>query len=160
MEDLGRLIRAHPFFADLAPDHLQLVVGCAANRRLTAGQMLFQEGAPADHFFLLREGRVALELNVPQRGPFVFETIDEDEVLGWSWLLPPYRWHFDARAVTNLRYFAFDAKCLRGKMEADHELGYVLMQHFLPVIVDRLQATRVRMLDLFGAGRGAEPGHG
>lgn len=160
MEDLGHLIGAHPFFAGLEARHLALVVGCASNHRLEAGQWLFQEGAPADRFFLLREGRVALEMNVPQRGPFVFETVDEDDVIGWSWLIPPYRWHFDARAVTRLRFFAFDAVCLRGKMAADAELGFALMQRFLPIVVDRLQATRVRMLDLFAATPGSRFGHG
>jgi len=150
MTGLEPLIARHPFFADLPPRYLELVTGCASNHVLEQGRMLFREGEPADQFFLLREGRVALEINVPQRGAVVFETIDENDVLGWSWLAPPYRWSFDARAVTRLHYLAFDATCLRAKMAADHELGYALMQRFMPVLIARMQAARVRMLDLFG----------
>ena len=153
IENLRRLLDAHPFFHGLAPEQVEVLVGCASNRVLPAGAMLFTEGAPADQFFLLRAGRVALEVHVPNRGPLVFETRDGDGVLGWSWLVPPYRWHFDARVVSEVRFLAFDAVCLRGKMDADPVLGYALMQRFLPLVVERLQATRVRMLDLF-----AQPG--
>jgi hypothetical protein len=78
------------------------------------------------------------------------ETIGEGEVLGWSWLFPPYRWQFDAQAVGLVRAIAFDGRCLRGKCEEDHDLGYWLMQRFAQVMSQRLQATRLQLLDLYG----------
>ena len=149
MEDLTRLIAAHPFFSDLRAEYLALIVGCAANRRLNAGDSLFRERAVADEFYLLREGRVACECHVPGRGAVVFETVDAGEVLGWSWLVPPYTWHFDAFARTDARLITFDGSCLRNKMEADAALGYDLMKRFMPVIVKRLHATRMSLMDVY-----------
>lgn len=158
MDDLTRLIAAHPFFADLRSDYLAIIVGCASNRRLHAGEYLFREGAVADEFFLLREGRVAFECHVPGRGAVVFETIDAGEVLGWSWLVPPYTWHFDALAKTELRFIAFDGSCLRGKMEADGALGYDLMKRFMPVLVKRLHSTRMSLMDIYARPSGSVVG--
>jgi CRP/FNR family transcriptional regulator, cyclic AMP receptor protein len=87
---------------------------------------------------------------VPGRGPITVETIGPGEILGWSWLFPPYRWHFDGRAVEGTRAIAFDAKCLRLKCEEDHDLGYELVKQFAHVMMERLQATRLRMLDVYG----------
>ena len=107
--------------------------------------MLFREGEPADVFYVVRRGRVALELYVPARGPMTVETVEAGEVVGWSWLFPPYRWHFDARAVAPVRAIAVDGACLRGKCEDDPALGYELMQRFSAVLLDRLNATRLRL---------------
>jgi CRP-like cAMP-binding protein len=114
--------------------------------------LLFREGEPADIFYLLRRGRVALELHAPERGGLVIDTIEPDEVVGWSWLFPPYRWHFDARAASEVRAVAFDGACLRGKCDDDKELGYELMKRFGQVMIDRMQHARVRLLDVYGVG--------
>lgn len=158
MEGLKGIIREHPFFQSFAPKHLDLIVGCASNHTLKKGEFLFREGKPAEEFFLLRQGRVALECNVPQRGPLVLETIEEGEVLGWSWLLPPGRWHVDAHAATDLRYLSFRVSCLTEKMRNDAELGYALTTRFLPVIVRRLEATQAQLVDLYGRPHPAEKG--
>jgi NAD(P)H-flavin reductase len=97
MEGLERILRELPFFAGLDDEHGRLVTGCARNHRFDAGQYLFREGEPADEFFLVRHGRVALEIYSPGKGPIVFEKLGEGEVVGASWLVPPYRWIFDAR---------------------------------------------------------------
>jgi CRP-like cAMP-binding protein len=115
--------------------------------------MLFREGDPADAFYVVRRGRVALELFVPNRGALTVETIEPGEVVGWSWLFPPYRWHFDGRAVEPVRAIAVDGACLRGKCNADPALGYELMRRFSQVMLERLQATRLRLADLYGAPR-------
>ena len=78
------------------------------------------------------------------------ETIDDGDLLGWSWLVPPFREQLDARAIDTVHTVAFDAACLRGKADTDPVLGYELMKRFVPVIVERLQATRVRLLDVYG----------
>jgi CRP-like cAMP-binding protein len=150
MHTLEPLLAQHPFFQDLAPGYLQVVLGCAANVRFKAGAFLCREGEAANQFYLIRHGTVALQVFVPQRGPMTIETIEVGEVLGWSWLFPPYRWHFDAQAVELVRAIAFDGQCLRAKCEEDHDLGYDLMQRFAQVMMQRLQATRLQLLDLYG----------
>jgi CRP-like cAMP-binding protein len=137
-------------FAGLSPEHLELIAGCARNVGFEAGGLLFREGDAAETFLLVRRGRVALEQHTPERGPILIETVEPGEVVGWSWLFDPYRWHLDARAVEDVRAVEFDGACLRGKCEDDKELGYELMSRFAQVIIDRLQHTRLRLLDIYG----------
>jgi CRP-like cAMP-binding protein len=129
---------------------LEFIAGCAQNRTFEAGSYLLREGDPADVFYVIRRGRVALETFVPQHGTMILETIDTGDLLGWSWLVPPYRVAFDARAVETVHAVVFDAACLRGKCDDDLALGYELMRRFLPVITERLQATRLRLIDVYG----------
>ena len=150
MEGLERIIREHPFFAGLDEGFCQLVVGCARNVRFEAGQYLFHEGEPADQLYLVRHGRVALEVTMPGRAPVTFQTVPAGEIVGVSWLVAPYRWTYDARALELTRAIAMDATCLRRKCEEDHDLGYELMKRFVPVVVERLQATRLQILDVYG----------
>src|SRR5262249_42533097 len=139
-----------PFFRELPPDAVQLFAGCAKNVRFDAGHVIFREGEDADQFYLLREGKVALEVFTPQ-GPTPILTIGAGDALGWSWLVPPYKWRFDARAIETTRAFALDGKCLRGKCDTDPRLGYELLKRIAATIADRLQATRLQMLDVYGA---------
>jgi CRP/FNR family transcriptional regulator, cyclic AMP receptor protein len=150
MEGLEHIIKAHPFFAGMPDAFCDLVCGCAKNTHFGAGQYLFREGEAADWFYLIRRGRVALQLTAPGRGAVVFQTVGEGELAGVSWLIPPYRWTYDARAVEDTRAIAVNAACLREKSEADHDLGYEMMKRFMPVLVQRLQATRLQILDVYG----------
>jgi CRP-like cAMP-binding protein len=150
MQRLDEIIRQHPFFKDLEPSCCEMIAGCGQNVRFDAGQYLFREGGPADRFFLIRHGRVAFEITLPGREPARFLTLDEGEIAGVSWLVPPYRRNYDAKALELTRAIALDAKCLRGKCEADHHLGYELMKRFVPELVRRLHATRMQMLDVYG----------
>jgi CRP/FNR family transcriptional regulator, cyclic AMP receptor protein len=140
------------FLDGFEPDDLAVLAGCAGNVRFAAGEYLFREGDPADTFYLLRHGSVALEMFVPARGPVVIETIEPGEVLGWSWLFAPYRWHFDAHALTVVRATGFNGACLRRKCETDPALGYDLMSRFAQVLIERLHWTRLRLLDVYGNG--------
>jgi CRP/FNR family cyclic AMP-dependent transcriptional regulator len=151
MEGLERIVREHPFFSDLEEGFCTLVCGCVKNVRFDAGHYLFHEGAPADQFYLLRRGRVALQLTAPGRGAVTFQTLGKGEVVGVSWLIPPYRWSYDAKALELIRAIAVDAACLRRKCEADHDLGYAMMKRFMPVLIRRLQATRLQILDVYGS---------
>jgi CRP/FNR family cyclic AMP-dependent transcriptional regulator len=150
MSTLQPIIAAHPFFNDLAPEHLELIAGCARNIRFQPGTFLFRAGEEANTFYLLRHGKVALQIFVPERGALTIQTIEAGDVLGWSWLFPPYRWKFDAQAIELTRAIAFDGQCLRAKCEADLDLGYQLMQRFAQVMMQRLQATRIQLLDIYG----------
>jgi CRP/FNR family transcriptional regulator, cyclic AMP receptor protein len=151
MEGLERIIREHPFFAGLDEGFCTLVCGCAKNARFDANQYLFHEGEQANEFYLLRHGRVALQLTAPGRGAVTFQTISAGEIVGVSWLIPPYRWTYDAKALELTRAIAMDGSCLRQKCEADHDLGYEMMKRFMPVLIERLQATRMQILDVYGA---------
>ena len=114
------------------------------------GQYLFREDDPADWFYLIRHGRVALAVMMPGRGSITFQTVGVGEIVGVSWLVPPYRWTYDAKAIELTRAIAMDAGCLRGKCEQDHDLGYEVMKRFVPILVERLQATRLQILDVYG----------
>ena len=153
IEALDSVLAEHPFFKDLKAPHFATIVGCAQNVKFDAGSRLIQEGAAADRFYVLRYGAVALEIFVPGRGAVSVETLDAGEVLGWSWLFPPYRAHFDARALTLVRAVAFDGACLRDKCERDPVLGYELLKRFAGLAVQRLDATRLQLLDLYAVNR-------
>jgi CRP/FNR family transcriptional regulator, cyclic AMP receptor protein len=150
MKGIDEILAEHPFFSGFTKDESELVAGCARNHRFDAGDYLFHEGDPADEFFLIRHGRVALEITAPGQAPIVFSTLGEGEIVGASWLVPPYRSMFDARAMELTRAIGIDAACLRGKFEADHDLGYDMMKRFLPILVKRLHATRLQILDVYG----------
>lgn len=147
---LEPVIKEHPVFKGLEESHIQLIVGCARNLSFRQDEMLFREGEEATGFYVIREGLVAVELVVPNRGPVTVQTVSEGDVLGFSWLLPPYHSHFDARALVPTRAFAFDGKCIRQKCETDHYLGYELMKRFSTIMAQRLDATRLQLLDMYG----------
>lgn len=151
MKGIDEIVRAHPFFQDLDRSFTDLVCGCARNVRFNPGEALFHEGGDADSLYLIRHGRVALEVVVPGREPVRFQSLEDGDLVGLSWLIPPYRWSYDARAVTLTRAIAMDGRCLRDKCEADHDLGYEVMKRLLPILVSRLQATRLQILDVYGA---------
>ncbi len=149
METLLPILAQHPFFAGLEERHLHLLVGCAANVRFDAGRYIFRGGEEANHFYLIRHGKVALDVYASERGSISILTLGEGEILGWSWLLPPYHWRFDARAVELTRAIALDGVCLRKKCEEDHDLGYELLKRFAHIIEDRLEATRLQLLNIY-----------
>ena len=151
VKTLEAILAEHPFFRRLESQHLKRLVGCASNARFEAGHLIFREGEEANEFYLIRHGRVALDIAAPNR-TVTIQTLGEGEILGWSWLLPPYRWIFDARAVEMTRAIALDGECLRTKCEDDHDLGYELLKQFGDNMMQKLQATRLQLLDLYGAG--------
>jgi len=151
MQTLEPVLAEHPFLSGMRPAHLATITGCASNVRFDAGQTLFREGEEANHFFVVRTGHVAIEAFSPGQGPVTIHTVGDGDILGWSWLVPPYRWRFDAKAVELTRAIALDGKCLRGKCETDHELGYELLKRFADIIAQRLDQTRMQLLDVYAA---------
>jgi CRP-like cAMP-binding protein len=149
METLGRLLREHPFFQGMSTELVDVLVGCAANVRFEPGDFLVKEGEEASKWYLVRSGQVALEAHVPGQDPIVVGTLGENDVIGWSWIVPPYMWHFDARAVVPVRAVALDGACLRQKCEADHDLGYELMKRFLYIVQMRLYWSRLQLVDMY-----------
>jgi CRP/FNR family transcriptional regulator, cyclic AMP receptor protein len=150
MNTIADLVREAPLFRDMRSDRLELLSGCGRNVQFDEGETLFREDDPADAFYLLRHGSITLETYVPSRGPITIATLAAGEVVGWSWLFQPYRWHFDARALSPVRAVQFDVVCLREKLDNDPALGYDLMSRFAQVLQQRLRWTRMRLLDVYG----------
>jgi CRP-like cAMP-binding protein len=153
METLERIIAEHSFFAGLDEGFLELMVGCASNIRFKAGDYILKEGDPANTFYLIREGQVAVEVFAPQHEPIIVSTLGIGEILGWSWLLPPFQWKFHARAMKDTRAIALDGRCLRTKCEANHDLGYEILKRFTQIMEQRLEATRLQLLDVYAVRR-------
>ncbi|MGD1157299.1 MAG: cyclic nucleotide-binding domain-containing protein [Terriglobia bacterium] len=149
METLHRILIEHPFFADLPTRHFELVVGCASNVRFQGGEFIFHEGEEAGKFYLIREGKVALSISSERRGPLNILTLGEGDILGWSWLFPPYRWKFSAKTIEPTRAFAMDGHCLRDKAEQDHDLGYELLRRFARIVETRLETMRLQLVNVY-----------
>lgn len=148
-ETLAPILAEHPLLSGLERPQLELIVGCATNVRYSPGEFIFRAGQEANHFYFVRSGRVSVETFAPQRGAITIETIGDGDLLGWSWLIPPFEWHFDARALNLTRAIAVDARCLRAKCESDPAFGYELLKRFSRIMEWRLEATRLQLLDLY-----------
>ncbi len=157
VRSIAEYLGSHAFFAGLDDASIAELAGCALNQHVRAGEYLFREGDAAEHFYVIMHGQIALELFSPNAGALVLDTVGDGEVLDWPWLIPPYRWMFDARATQPTGVVRMDSACLRGKCEADPRLGYQLVQRVAQVMYDRLLAARIRLLDLYGAPKTAGP---
>ena len=151
MKTLDAIIAESPVFAGLKQEQLEFIIGCAQNVHFDEGQKIASAGDPADTFYLIRMGEVALDLDVPNRKSMRIDTVEAGQVVGWSWLIPPNEWKYDVTATELVRAVAFDGACLREKCDSDPELGYALLSRFAQVLVGRLQSTRLRLLDIYGA---------
>lgn len=149
-KDIEALLTEHPFFKDMTTPHRTLIAGCGKNVGFNTGELLARTGEPANAFFAIRHGRMSIELHSPERGPLILQTLEAGDIVGWSWLFPPYHWKFDVRAVEQVRAISFDGACLRGKCERDPAMGYDFMKRFAQVFMERLEATRLQLLDLYG----------
>lgn len=143
-------MRELPSFKGLSSEHLDVLGQQAAEVTLAAGQVVFRHGGPADAVYLIRDGRIAVEVISPHEGAVVIQTLGAGEVLGFSWLFPPYQWCFDARALDASHAVALDASSLLASCDADPALGYALMKCFSSVMHQHLQAARLQVLDLYG----------
>ncbi len=150
MNQIERLLHEHPFFKGLDPRYIKLIAECTAEVSYKAGDFIFREGESATHFWLIRNGKVSLEIFVPGRGAMILETLSDGDVMGWSWIVEPYKKQYDARALELTRALVFDARCIRTKCDEEPKLGYELYRRFSQIIGQRLQATRMRLLDLYG----------
>ena len=139
-------LAAHPFLHGMSRDQLSVLAEAARAVSFPARYRLFEDGGKAARFWLIQSGHVSLDLHVPGEGPVVIETIGIGELLGWSWLFPPYQWAFGAVAATAVQAFEFDAPVVRERCAADHELGYELDRRITRVLAERLQATRIRLI--------------
>lgn len=150
MESLEKILVQHPFVEGLPSEHIQLILGCAKNVVFEPGKYLFKENEDANSFYIIRSGKVALEIYSPEVGSIIIQTLGEGDMIGWSWMIPPYQWRFDARAVELTRVIELDGTCLRNKCESDPKLGYEIMKRLANVFEQRINAMRIQLLDLYG----------
>ncbi|HXI51507.1 MAG TPA: Crp/Fnr family transcriptional regulator [Candidatus Saccharimonadales bacterium] len=143
---VASVIAEHPFLRGLKPEHLGLLADSAMRMRYEAGDLVFREGDPANRFYLIEQGRISLESHRRDEAPVAAQIIGPGDVLGWSWLFPPYYWHFDARALEPTTAIFFYGTRLREQCEQDHDFGYEIMKRMTQVVIQRLQATRKQLL--------------
>ena len=144
-------IAAHPFLVGVREEHIKLLAECAMKTQFAAGENIFKEGETANRFYLIEEGEVALESNPTGGASTVIDTVQSGDLLGWSWLFPPYIWHFGARATKPTTAIFFYGTILREYCERDHSLGYELFKRMSEVMTDRLQSARGRLLRSYSA---------
>jgi CRP/FNR family transcriptional regulator, cyclic AMP receptor protein len=146
IEVTAAALATHPFLHGVSRDQLDVLAGAACDVMFPARHRLFEDGGNATRFWLIQSGQVSLDLQVPGEGPVVIETIGMGELLGWSWLFPPFKWAFGAVAATPVEAFEFDAPAVREACAADPGLGYEFNQRITRVLAKRLQATRIRLI--------------
>ena len=144
--ELKHYIAERPFLSGLSEQHQQALVDCAMLQHFAEGERIFNEGDPANRFYLILDGEVALESPDDENDPVIIQKIGAGDVLGWSWLFPPYYWHFGARALKPTKAIFFYGTRLRQLCEQDSSLGYELMKRIAGVVIQRLQATRKELL--------------
>jgi len=147
---LEACLSEHMLFRDLGEETLRVLMECASSVQFEQHELIFRHAQPAERFYMLREGKVSLEIPSPRAGPLTIQTLGKGELLGCSWLFPPYRWHFDARALVPTLAVALDGRRLRSECDADPALGYQLMKRFSQVMHQRMQAARLQIIDLYG----------
>ncbi|EED36821.1 cyclic nucleotide-binding protein [Luminiphilus syltensis NOR5-1B] len=150
-KDLEEIIAQEPFFRGLNADFCKTIARCGKHVRFDKGQIIYRQGDPADTFYVIRHGYVALEFPGGGRA-MVHQTLHDGDLANAEWLVAPYRCLWDARAVAATVAIALDAACLRGKCDDDHDLGYELMKRFVPLVVERLSHAKLQALDVYGEG--------
>lgn len=150
MKSITEQLREHPFFSDIEESYLQLIAGCADNHVFQKGDYIARENDASEHFYLICSGRLTIEIFQPNVGAICLQTLQDGDICGWSWLFPPYRWAFDVKAQTTVHTVRLNGLCLRAKCDNDTKLGYDLMQRFAHIMTERLQATRIQLLDIYG----------
>jgi len=141
-DSLRDFLTRHPMFQGLAPEHVDILASYASPSRYLPHQRVFQYGTSAEHFYIVRDGRISVEIPAIEGDPLEIQTVGNGSVLGWSWLVPPYRWRFDARALAASSIVVFDGERVRSQCEADPKLGYEMMKRFAGLMAERLGSAR------------------
>ena len=149
IQSLEPVLQECPFFSGFSEAHLKFIAANARDVQFPERHYIFREGDPANEFYVIRDGLVSVELSIPNRGATTVQTVDKGEILGWSWVSPPYRWHFNARTLLPTHALVWDASWLRAKCNEDHDLGYEMLKRFVDLIATRLDATRLQLQDIY-----------
>jgi CRP/FNR family transcriptional regulator, cyclic AMP receptor protein len=150
MKALKEILNHHPVFKDLDAVHRDILCGLARKSEFTAGTFIFKTGEKADCFYLIQSGKVAVQVYSPTKGALNILTLNSNDILGWSWIYPPYLWHFESKALTDVCAYQFDAIAFRELCSRDSDFGYKFLNCFNQILVQRIVATRLQLLDIFG----------
>jgi len=143
MKNLQPIISKHPVFKSLKKSYIQLIANFASEANFDTGEYIFHEGEKADKFFIILHGKISIEALIAlEREPIIIQNIGDNDILGWAWLFPPHKWHFNARVISPTKVISLDGTVLRIKCEDDHDLGYELMKRFAGIIEQRLRSVR------------------
>ena len=147
-QSISDLLAQEEFFRELTKAHRDFIAGCATNVHFHEGQFIILRGKPTTHFFLIRSGRAAFEVETANR-TLIIQTVSRGNVLGWSWLQEPYTSRYDIRALEDVSAIAFDAACVRDKCEADPVFGFEIYKRFTRIVIERLESTREQLTDMY-----------
>ncbi len=148
-KDVKQLLAEHEFMRGMENCHIERMAEFARLKIVREDDYMFREGEEADCCYLIRDGCIAIEVRHPSRGAVTIQTLSAGKVVGWSWLSPPYLWRFDGRALELTRGVCLGSEQLRAACEEDHEFGYQILSRLMPVVSERLEATRLQLLDLY-----------
>ncbi len=160
MKTIEDLLKAHHFFKGLNPEYISLIAGCGKNAVFKKGEYIAREGKEANHFFIIQQGKVAIDILTVEEGPVIIQTVEAGDIFGWSWIIEPHFWRFDARVLETTHAIALDGKCLRGKCNEDPKLGYELLKRFSSVLAQRLEMARMQLMDIYGSKSGKKKRQG
>ena len=147
-DDLFPQLKNHPFLQGMSEESIHVIADCAEHKEFADGEYLMVQNTKAEVFHLLLDGRVSLQMPVAQ-GAMPIETVEPPDTLGWSWLVPPYKWHYDAVADGKTSTIMVHTPCILGKVAQDKEFGCEIYERFIQVVVDRLHGTQMQMMDIY-----------
>lgn len=147
-QSISDVLAKHDFFADMSPEHIDFIAGCATIVHFRVGDFVMLAGEPCTHFYLARSGRAVVEVETGNQTR-VIHSPGPGDIIGWSWVMPPAIWRYDVRVTEEMSAIAFDAKCVREKCEADYEFGYHIYKRILEIVIERFMATRIQMMDVY-----------
>jgi len=146
-QSIAEYLYHHPFFSGMEDSHIKFLADSAVETRISEGGILFRQGKPADKFYLLRSGQVSVQVPALVGPVLEIQRIGEGQLLGWSWLIPPYKWNFQARVEADSTFLEFDGRAVLARCEEDAKFGYALLKRFAALMSDRLEAARQKMMD-------------
>lgn len=152
MESYTQTLLEHPFFQGMKEEDVRLVAECGKEVTFQSEQVIFRQDEVAVRFFVILEGTVALQIRMAEQHPLTIQTLSDGTVLGWSWIFPHEEWKFDARVIDPVKAIVIDTRCLHAKVKEHPGLGYELFRRFAGIMVERLQATRMQLMDIYRPG--------
>ncbi len=146
-QSIAEYLSKHPFFSGLDEGYIGFLADSAVETRISEGGILFRQGKPADKFFLLRSGEVSVQVPALVGPVLEIQRVGDGQILGWSWLIPPYKWNFQARVEADSLILEFDGRAVLARCEEDAKFGYELLKRFAALMSERLEAARQKMMD-------------
>ena len=146
-QSITEYLSAHEFFSEFSDDSLKFLCECSSTREIKKGQILFLQGEHADKFYVVRSGHISIQMPAIMGPTLEIQAVDEDQVLGWSWLISPYKWHFQTKAEEDTELLQFDGAALLARCEQEPKFGYELLKKFAELMSVRLTSASQKMMD-------------